>query len=219
MAVRGQTNVTKAPFRQEVNLYLPELRPQFDPLSPKLAAAACGVVAVLMLLMAAASYWQIQVIETQNLALQTQQQQLEKTVTDLRRAAPKSHAARINLELEKLREDVASRQLIREIISGQNLGNAQGFSGHFHGFSRQVGRELALQRFYLSRGGAHVELQGVARKAAAVPRFVELLQGEAPFKRATFGQLQIVQPQGADTAREELEFRLGRELASLGEEG
>jgi Tfp pilus assembly protein PilN len=219
MAVRGQANVTKAPFRQEVNLYLPELRPQFDPLSPKLAAAACGVVAVLMLLMAAASYWQIQAIEAQNLALQTQQQQLEKTVTDLRRSAPKSHAARIKLELDKLREDVASRQLIREIISGQNLGNAQGFSGHFHGFSRQVGRELALQRFYLSRGGAHVELQGVARKAAAVPRFVELLQGEASFKRATFGQLQIVQPQGTDTAREELEFRLGRKLASLGEEG
>ncbi|BFM16977.1 hypothetical protein R50073_31600 [Maricurvus nonylphenolicus] len=208
----------KKPFRQEVNLYLPELRKEFDPLSLNMAAVACAVVAGFVLLLALIGFGGNMSMENDIAALEQQKQQLETTVTQLRQSAPKSRAEVIQKEVDALEERVAARGVVRRIITGQNLGNARGFSGHFHGFSRQIGQEVALSSFQLSRGGAHVELQGVTRKASAVPRFLELLQEEENFRGTTFGQLQMARQVNGRPSKE-LQFSLGRELATASEGG
>jgi Tfp pilus assembly protein PilN len=217
MATSKVINAQK-PLRQEVNLYLPELRKAFDPLSLNMAAVACAVVAGFVLLLALIGFGSNMSLENDIAALEQQKQQLETTVIQLRQSAPKSRAGIIQKEVDALEAKVAARGVIRQIITGQNLGNSRGFSGHFHGFSRQIGREVALNSFQLSRGGAHVELQGVTRKASAVPRFLELLQEEENFRGTTFGQLQMAR-QVDGRSPQELQFSLGRELAAVSEGG
>lgn len=195
--------------RQEVNLYLPELRKQFDPLSLNMALVANVAVVALLFFIGVLGWWQNSRTENQISVLTEQKNQLEQTVIKLRKTAPKSQAKTLLKEIALLEEKADARRVIRRIISGQNLGNAQGFSSHFYAFSRQIGSDLALHSFQLSHGGAHVEIQGFTREAVAVPRFVELLQGEENFQRVTFGQLRIARPSEVVSGKE-LRFSLGR---------
>ena len=177
--------------RQEINLYLPSLRPSRDPLQPILAGIYLLAALLILSVMAVVDVFQNRSLQQEIALLQTQQQQLQSEADAIKAQLPKSRAKQLDKAIEEMRLQVERRQRIKGLVDAQNLGNAQGFSSQMVGMARQLQPGLALQAFTLSDGGAQVGFAGQVREAATVPRYIEKLQSEAAFTASQFGVMNI----------------------------
>lgn len=181
--------------RQEINLYLPSLRPRRDLLS-----AHWGGLYLLLALLVFAVTGVIDLMQNRSLQqeveqLQQQQRQLQADAQKIKAQLPKSRAQQLDKAIQEARVQVQRRQRIKGLVDAQNLGNAEGFSGQMQAMARQWQAGLALDAFTLSDGGARVGLQGQVREAVAVPRYIEGLQAESAFASSQFGVMNIIQPE------------------------
>lgn len=181
-------SVTK---RQEINLYLPHLRPTRDYLSASTTAAGFGLLLLLFLLVGLIKHMNNrslnQEIEQQQLVVAQQQQQLET----LKQELPKSHAAQLDAEIVELRAQIARRKAIGQLIDGKSIGNTKGFSRQLQSLAENANAQLSLSRFQLLNGGAQVAIAGQTKSAEAVPYYIEALRKSDSFKHSAFGQLHI----------------------------
>jgi len=178
--------------RQEVNLYVAHLRPQVDWFSPKNLGVGTGVWLLLMVLLAVHGAYQSSTLEQQvNISTQSLQQ-LTSEVQVLKGRLPKSRAAELDREMTRLASEIERRQAISRLISGQNLGNQEGFSSSMQGLARHSNESLYLQSFALRQGGGLVSLQGEVREAHFLPAYLKALQGDKSFHESHFGPLSIV---------------------------
>ncbi|NIB44383.1 hypothetical protein HBA55_32615 [Pseudomaricurvus alkylphenolicus] len=197
------------PSRQEINLYLPHLRPRLDYLSaPVVAAGLMAMVAVLVLL-SALSGWQ-----AGNLAEQLHQQKqrlatLEQQTEDFKSRLPASDADRLEAQITSISDEIERRRSISELIDGQSIGNAKGFSMAMDSLASQVNDQVALTGFDFIAGGRRIALAGQALSPEAVPLYVERLQVSEGFKDSLFGQLQIQRVPG----KSHLSFSLNQAAA------
>lgn len=200
--------------RQEVNLYLPHMRGADDLLSFKYSAFYIGTWLVLLLLMVVVKSWQGSSLQQELQQSETELAQLTTQVTELKERLPKSQGAQLDQDIAELRREVARRNAIKRLISGQDLGNASGFSSYMQGLARHANEQMALQGFQLSTGGITIGLQGEVQKAQVLPAYLAALQGDDDFSGSRFGAMQIVRDEGR------LQFSTNQPLGerSLGEQ-
>ena len=192
---------------QQINLYLPEFQPNYEPLrSIHMLWGLAGFLVLLVLLM-------ISSIHT-NTKLQAQLEndrvQLAKLNTQLKEMIeqrPKNNLVALDEEILMLANGLTRRNQIFGIVANKNLGNNLGFSEHIKALGRQSIDTVSLDVFSLRQGGSYVEFAGKAAAADQIPLYVQKLRSEPVFEQVGFGVLNVAKT--ADTSGA-LEFSLAK---------
>lgn len=174
---------------QQINLYVPELRPKRDWLTANSLVAFFLVFCLLMLTAVAVNIFQLKKYEAQVVRLESQRALSEQQVKEIKVKTPVDATRRLDAEIEGLRLKIHQRVQISELIGGQNLGNRDGFSLRFDTMAENVSSDIALTRFRFSEGLVRVELLGESKSAASIADMVGRLKSEESFEKASFGSL------------------------------
>ena len=175
---------------QQVNLYLPEFRPNREFVSAIRVLQLAALVIVVMAVMSANNFLKtrslradLQAAQTQ-LAAQTQvTNQLQQDLA--RRASDPALVQEVADREQRINE---SREML-EFLRGTNLGNIRGFSEYVKDLSRASFDGMWLTQFNLMNGGQNVYLKGIAQQSAMVPDFVNRLDdGQSPLRDRDFSR-------------------------------
>lgn len=192
-------------MRQDVNFYQPRFRGNATRYPAKFLLQLCASIVVAMLLLS--TYATVQVSGVQKeLELIAQQentaierlQSLRTTIAEV--AGETSWADRLDAASTELSEKEASLRL----ISGTELGDAEGFARHLKSLARQSMSGLWLTNIALSAKGDRIWLQGEAMQAQLVPTYLQNLADEVPFEAQRFHRLEIDNPD--DDTRQTVSF-------------
>lgn len=176
---------------QQVNLYLPEFRPRREPVNATHMVLAVVLVLLVMLIWSSVSATRT---AGQQAALQAEREQLQDLQREVQRLSaqwPARRGASAEQQVGELRSEVQRREQILQLISRQNLGNAEGFSAQLQTLARASMDELALSRFDLKSGGNYVELAGRVRRPELVPQYLQRLREDESFAPVRFGVLEV----------------------------
>ena len=176
---------------QQVNLYLPELRPKKEWLTASTVLFSSVGLVLLLILSTVIGQSNLKTFEQQVIDLENQKVVTQEQITKIKSAPRVSDELQLNEKLSELKVAIKSRKKIGRIIQVQNLGNEKGFSLVMDGLARQSSGSLALSRIRFSKGGAVLEMQGQARTPESVPAYLQDLQSEPSFKNVHFGLLSL----------------------------
>lgn len=180
-------------MRQEINLYTIDFRRGNQPLSSGLVVRATVGFFVLLMLFEAFTAWQLFSGRDQLEQLEAEQQLVAARLETLKASRPFSERASLVSKVEALRADLRRREELQSLISGQNLGNAIGFSAYMEAMARQASDDVSLTHIRLLNGGDYLELGGWTRRPEAVPLYLHKLRDEYSFQKVKFGVLGIKQ--------------------------
>ncbi len=190
---------------QQVNLYLPEFRPNKDPLRASQLALLSGVVVVLLVLYSLYGNYQNTQLQTQVSILQNDIQTVDAEVAVLRSKMPKDNSSAMERENTHLEKEIEKRRLLQALLQDKNLGNTAGFSTQLEGLARQRLGTVSLDTFSLLDGGRSLELSGWLRKADQLPLYLQNLRQETGFEQVRFGVMNIERdPSRTDAMRFQL---------------
>ena len=179
-------------MNQQVNFYQPSFRERtarFPALL--LLQVAASVIVTLFLLSTYASYQvngvgrELDLIAQQEVAAVKRLESLRTTIAEV--VGETSWAERLQRADNELSEKEASLRL----ISGTELGDADGFARHLKSLARQTTPGLWLTNIALSAKGDRIWLQGEALRADLVPTYLQDLADEEPFEHQRFHRLKI----------------------------
>ncbi|UZJ45930.1 MSHA biogenesis protein MshI [Marinimicrobium sp. C6131] len=176
---------------QQVNLYLPEFHPRRVWLSLTQMIAAIAAVLVLIV---GLSLWSGAYTDSLQARLTSERAELDalqRQVQQLMAELPARRGATVEEQVARLRQEIQRREQILQLMSQQNLGNAEGFSGQLSSLSHHALDDLALARFSLQSGGQYVELAGRVRKPEQVPLYLQQLRRDQSFSGVSFGVLEV----------------------------
>jgi len=176
---------------QQVNLYLPGLRPKKEWLTANsIALSTLGFVCIMMLavffLKRGLAEYERRVVSLENYTESSKQR-----VKGFHEKTRPTSSLSFDRKLTELKKSIAAREQIGQIIQGQNLGNEFGFSTHFQGLARQALSSISLQHIKISRGGKFVELTGLTQSTQDVPLYMQNLRSENSFRGSQFGLLSV----------------------------
>lgn len=176
---------------QQINLYLPEFRPNREPLrSVHMLWGGVALTVLLILFSVYSSYHNAQLrqqIAVEQEAVLAAQQQLQKLALQ----QPQNLRAQLEQEILQLQAERTRREQLLTIISRQDLGNTSGFSAQLQTLARQSLDTIALERFSLQQGGSYFEFSGMAHSADRVPVYIQRLRSESSFAKVGFGVLRV----------------------------
>jgi Tfp pilus assembly protein PilN len=176
---------------QQINLYLPEFRPNREPL--RTHHMLWGALAFFVLLCLASVLGNLRTDKLANeiQAKRAQTQQLEQQLTHLRMQVPPDRSEQLHLRIQELEDELQRRNDIAQAINTEAPGQQNGFSGQLTSLARASSEQLSLAQFSLQSGGRFVELSGVARSAEEVPAYLQRLLGEDSFANTRFGVIRL----------------------------
>lgn len=176
---------------QQVNLYVPELRPKKEWLTAGTIFSSALGFALLMVFSTVMLKQELTRYE-QNLELmEAQRIEVEARIERFKNMPRIASEFQMEQRLAELRLAIENHENIGKIIQGQNLGNEAGFSQSMTAFSRQALPSIAIEHIRISRGGKFIELKGLARNGQDIPKYVQLLKTEASLHEAQFGLLTL----------------------------
>ena len=177
--------------RQQINLYLPHLRPRVDYLSPANSAIGIGCLLLLSVLITVFSYLGVSGADEDLAEVQHRVDQLSAEVDAAKAALPKRDSGALDKRIAALKQDVNHRQSISRLVQAADFGNQMGFSEKLVSLASNSSSELALTAFGFANGGRQIMLEGNASRAEAVPVYVDKLQSSRAFTGSVFGRLDI----------------------------
>jgi len=176
---------------QQINLYLPEFRPQTDWLSAEKVALVLGAFLAILLSIQLVQARQLSGLQKAVLALETEQKAKKLEADALKNAPRPAKDPALEIEIERLRQAIQNRERASTILAQRSMGNDSGFSQHLVALGRQKVEGVSLQNFALQSGGAFVRLEGVSTKPELVPLYISQLQQDQHFASAKFGYLSM----------------------------
>ena len=176
---------------QQVNLYLPEFRPNREPLRAIHMAWAGVVFLVLLICFSFYSKYQHTLLLEQLAVEQKSQEAIQAQLLLLSAKTPAESSVEIDAKIVKLQKSVQRNQKILAMISHQDLGNDKGFSSQLTAMGQAALSTISVESFSLQRGGRYAELTGVTRSADQIPLYLQRLRQESSFTDVGFGVLNI----------------------------
>ncbi len=176
---------------QQVNLYLPEFRPNREPLRAIHMAWAGVVFLVLLICFSFYSKYQHTLLLEQLAVEQKSQEAIQAQLLLLSAKTPAESSVEIDAKIVKLQKSVQHNQKILAMISHQDLGNDKGFSSQLTAMGQAALSTISVESFSLQRGGRYAELTGVTRSADQIPLYLQRLRQESSFTDVGFGVLNI----------------------------
>ena len=177
---------------QQVNLYLPELRPKQEFLTANVFVVAILAFILLMVLLSIAGNLELKKLNQQVINLENRKVATEATITKIKNVPKVSDEIQINRRLDVLRKTIENRRQVGAIIESENLGNEKGFSSAMNGMASQSNNNIALERIKLSQGGKRLELKGHTRAPENVPLYLKNLEALDAFDGVNFGGLSVL---------------------------
>ncbi len=177
---------------QQINLYLPELRPRKDHLSPRNALVFIGVFFLLLIVSTiTASYQNVQ-LENQIRRLTEEKIATGQKVAALDRKPVEQQKAELDSRINVARNSLINRQRLIEVLQGETLGDHEGFSSQISALATLAPAGVALERFTLTAGGRDIRLTGKSRTTDSIPLYLNLLREHSAFEHSGFGELSIL---------------------------
>lgn len=176
---------------QNVNLYLPEYRPNSTWLTEKsVIFAASGLVIVLVLI---TFLEQLNLSKYEQSVIESEEQNLvqRSEVEKIKAQRPNYAIQTLDEEIERLRLEIDNRQRVIELIGRKNLGNVKGFSSRLKELAQYSSPDISIQHFRFSGGSARVEIFGSSLNAHAPVNLVDQLQITDSYSQTGFGPLTI----------------------------
>lgn len=192
---------------QQVNLFLPEFRPNSEPLRAIHMAWGLLFVFVLMLAVSLHTYRQHSQLAHQVAQVKQAQEALQAQLKILSAQKPVQTGTDLTAKIQKLQSDLQRRKQLSLMIASQNLGNNKGFSAQLMALANAVPSTLSIESFSLQNGGTYAELSGKARGADQVPLYLQKLRADPSFANVGFGVLNIERD---EKSSEILDFTLAK---------
>jgi hypothetical protein len=176
---------------QQINLYLPEFRPNREPL--RAIHMAWGGLAFLVLLVCFSFYSSHQhaLLEKQLGQEQENQKTLQTQLQILSAKRPAQASADLDAKIIQLQKSLQRHQQILAMIAHQDLGNDKGFSAQLNALGQASLTTISVESFSLQRGGKYAELTGLARSADQIPLYIQRLRKDSSFAEVGFGVLSV----------------------------
>lgn len=176
---------------QQVNLYLPELRPRRDLVTAVRLAQATGVILLLMVLISLVNVWIRASLRSDLEEMQAMVvAQVNRTDTIEREVAGRATDQALIREMETRELRLAQSRELYDFMSNTNLGNLSGYSAHLKDFSRASFPGLWLTELSITGDASFVSLKGSAQLAAMLPDYVSRLSmGESVIRNKRFSRL------------------------------
>lgn len=197
---------------QQVNLYNAALEPQRDWLSLRALLVVWAVAIALVVGAALITQLRVSALESElqreNEARASAQEELVRLSKQM---AGRKKDPRLEMQLKRLQDDLASRQEAKGALSGGVIGNTAGFSEYLRAFARQSLDGLWLTGFSLAGAGQDLVLEGRSLRPELVPGYVKRLNREAVMKGHAFAELQMQRPDEPEEGKRRapyIEFRL-----------
>ena len=163
-------------LQQSVNLYLPEMRPRVDWLSPQRFSLTILVSLAIVASLAGYGLWERS--QRQQTLADLEAQILDETaIAEQMESTLIGSATDENLvgEVAAREASIATLNATLETLRAVNQGNLLGFATYLKNLSRASSDGLWLTRINISNGGSSALLEGYALESALVPAFIEKL--------------------------------------------
>ncbi|MDX1455320.1 MAG: hypothetical protein R3217_07700 [Gammaproteobacteria bacterium] len=177
---------------QQINLYQPILRRQRKVFSSGTIATLVLGFVVLMGLIWGVDYWQTAKDRESLADLRQQEQETAQRIVSLTRTlGDRKEEPALAASLAAARQEIALKRELLDRIQGTDFSENEGFSSILEGFGRQRISGLWLTAIAVADGGRDMEIAGVSRDAALVPKLVRKLGEEDGFRDRGFRRLQM----------------------------
>ncbi len=175
---------------QQVNLYLPEFRPNREFINAARVLQLTGFVVLVMAIMWANNLLKSSTLRSDIQATQSQLTAQTAITSQLQQSlARRASDPALVVELTEREQALAESREMLEFLRGSNLGNITGFSEYVKDVSRAASDGLWLTQFNFNNGGQDVYLKGIAQQSAMVPEFINrLASGKSPLVERDFSR-------------------------------
>lgn len=191
---------------QQINLYLPEFRPNREPLRAVHMLWAALALIVVLVLFSFYSNRQHKLLEEQLAQEKVTQQNMLTQLQMISASKPAQNSAELDIKIAELQKNLQRHVQILNMISHQDLGNDKGFSAQVSALGKASLNTISLATFSLQRGGKYAELSGLTRGADQIPLYMQRLRKEPAFADVGFGVLNIERDEQSGL----LEFNLAK---------
>lgn len=191
---------------QQINLYLPEFRPNREPLRAVHMMWACAGLLVLLLLFTVYSSFQNRGLEQQLARSQEATKAILQQFDALNKNKPAQSGADVDVRLEQLQANLQRHLQILAMIQHQDLGNDKGFSAQLNALAQASLSTVSLETFSLQRGGSYAELSGKTSAADQIPLYLQRLRADPSFEKVAFGVLKVTREENGNS----LQFSLAK---------
>lgn len=191
--------------RQELNFYQLRFRERTARFPASLLLQVCASLVVALLLLSTYAGYQVSGVQSELEVIAQQEtaavRRLENLRTTIESVVGETSWAE---RLEGAQRDLVVKEASLRLISGTELGDAEGFARHLKSLARQTVGGLWLTNIALSAKGDRIWLQGEALRADLVPQYLQDLADEEPFEDQRFHRLEI--DRGEDSAARTVTF-------------
>lgn len=176
---------------QQINLYLPELRPRTNWLSLSTLVFVCVFAVVCMVGFYVYGMHHQAKFLFEIEAIEAEQQHHNARVSQLQTSVHPVNSAQLDARIGELEQHIQHRLALGRVIEGQNLGNTQGYSAALNAMARLSLTSISLERIRFSSGAKIIEFSGLCSTADDVPLYLRSLQRQEAFSGSQFGLLSL----------------------------
>lgn len=186
-------------MKQQVNLYLPELREKKVVFSTLTMLQFTGLFLILFSGLYVFQLYKIKPFEQQLETLSTELQQLQQQVEAMESAQKKDAKTKLlDNEIAKLSSQLEQKELIAELLGSRSFGNEAGFSAYLESFARGHVQGTWLTGVDIKAGGSLLGLEGKTLSSELVPMYLQRLAEEESLQGSAFNVLEIARKEQKD---------------------
>jgi len=182
---------------QQVNLYLPELRPRKEWLTLRTLALSLAGVLLLLTFFHGFNRLDLNNLQKQVKLMENQQVVAAQQLETFKRKAQPLQSTQFENKLYYLRTALRGRERVGQIIEWQNLGNSEGFSRSFTALAQESLATVALEKIALLNGGQILHMKGKTSRPEDVAAYIQRLQHTKELSRSRFGLLSVVKDESS----------------------
>jgi len=186
---------------QQINLYLPEFRPNREPLRAVHMLWVCAGMFVLLLMFTLYSSFQNRRLEAQVAQAQEATKAILQQFDAISKNKPTQTGVELDVRLEQLQANLQRHLQILAMIQHQDLGNDKGFSAQLNALAQASLTSVSLESFSLQRGGNYAELSGKTSSADQIPLYLQRLRSDPSFEKVAFGVLKVTREENGSALK------------------
>lgn len=179
-------------MNQDINLLMPTTGQR----SRQPAAQQCGIVLLsLVLLGVVAGLWYDHREQTLERQARTLNSVIDELVFNLEERsnflAQRNADPQLVAELKRREREADDKSRVLDLLSGESVGNTDGFSAQLAALGRRHPQGLWLERIHIDDGGREMLLRGQTVNADLVPQFLDNLRHEPVMAGVPFATLAL----------------------------
>lgn len=183
---------------QQINLYLPEFRPQKTYFSASFTVWSSAFLVLALIFVSTSSKNSADDFSSSVRSMEDQVVLSNGRLQKIKSISPKAGIAQLDQKIADLNASLKDRQRVGQVLEQQTLGNAEGFSDIMLSLARRSFAEFSLTRIRISSGGKFLELAGETRKIEMIPLYLQRLHAEESFANVRFGSLSMDEGEAAN---------------------